>query len=252
MPRIADYSTTVIYKITCNDPNIIDKYVGHTTDLVRRRQEHKTNTCNENSPYHNIKLYKFIRDNGGWDNWKMEVVTFYNCGNLIEARQKEQEHYIELNASLNSMEPLTTKQIIADEAGSRIDIPLTENKFFCEKCKYGCRDSSNWSKHILTYKHLDNKPKKSIPLIVCESCNFQCYKQSRFDIHKRTNKHKMKEAENKRVEPPNDSDIMFVVKQLLHQNNELKDFIIKQADDHKHEIINIMNKAIENVKLSLT
>ena len=94
MAEISDYSTTVIYKITCKDPNITDKYVGHTVDFVRRRKEHKYNVFNEKSIYRDIKLYKFIRDNGGWDNWKMEVVAFYECSNLREARQKEQEHYI--------------------------------------------------------------------------------------------------------------------------------------------------------------
>ena len=111
MSEVSDYSTTVIYKITCKNPNITDKYVGHTIDFVRRRKEHKNNVCNENSVCRDIYLYKFIRDNGGWNNWKMEVIAFYECNNLHEARQKEQEHYIELNASLNSVEPCKTKEV---------------------------------------------------------------------------------------------------------------------------------------------
>lgn len=88
MNKTADYSTTIIYKITCNDSNITDKYVGHTTDFVRRRKEHKTNVCKENSPDSHLKLYKFIRDNGGWDNWKMEIVAHYDCKDLHEAKQR--------------------------------------------------------------------------------------------------------------------------------------------------------------------
>ena len=32
-----DYSNTIIYKITCLDPNITDVYVGHTTNFVQRK-----------------------------------------------------------------------------------------------------------------------------------------------------------------------------------------------------------------------
>jgi hypothetical protein len=104
-----DYSNTIIYKITCKDPNVNDKYVGHTIDFAKRKYAHSNNARSENSPNYNLKLYKFIRDNGGWNNWKMEIVNFYNCNNLHEAKEKEQEHYIELQATLNSIEPLKPK-----------------------------------------------------------------------------------------------------------------------------------------------
>ncbi len=42
MPKVEiDYSTTIIYKITCNDSNVTDKYVGHTTNFVQRKHAHK-------------------------------------------------------------------------------------------------------------------------------------------------------------------------------------------------------------------
>ena len=53
--------------------------------------------------------YKIIRENGGWDNWNMVEIAKYNCNDSTEARIKEQLHYEELNASLNSCPPYVDK-----------------------------------------------------------------------------------------------------------------------------------------------
>ena len=46
-----DYNKTIIYRIVCKDATITDCYIGHTTNIVKRRQEHK-NICNMyNSQY---------------------------------------------------------------------------------------------------------------------------------------------------------------------------------------------------------
>ncbi len=193
----ADYSTTIIYKITCKDPNITDKYVGHTTDLVRRRQCHKNNTCNVKSINYNLKLYKFIREHGGWDNWKMEIIAHYNCNNLNEAKQKEQEHYNELKASLNSMEPLKPKQI-----KTKCDVETLSDKFECKECNFTCFNLIKWNNHMLTKKHNNriNIIAKKIqnPTIEttgikykykCETCDYICYNKTNFEKHLATRKH---------------------------------------------------------------
>jgi hypothetical protein len=36
-----DYSKTVIYKICCKDLSISNLYIGNTTNLVKRRYQHK-------------------------------------------------------------------------------------------------------------------------------------------------------------------------------------------------------------------
>ena len=67
MPKIEiDYSNTIIYKITCKDPNITDVYVGHTTNFVQRKHAHKQSCINNKSSNHKCKLYEVIRNNGGW------------------------------------------------------------------------------------------------------------------------------------------------------------------------------------------
>ena len=81
MPKtIIDYSKTQIYKIINNDcPELV--YVGSTTNFTKRKQQHKAATVNSNSPKYNRKLYVSIRDNSGWDNWKMIVICDYSCNN---------------------------------------------------------------------------------------------------------------------------------------------------------------------------
>ena len=95
MPKLEiDYSNTIIYKITCIEPNITDVYVGHTTNFVQRKHAHKQSCTNQNIANYKCKLYEVIRNNGGWKNWKMEIINFYNCHDHYEARKKEHEYFI--------------------------------------------------------------------------------------------------------------------------------------------------------------
>ena len=103
MPKIAiDYANTIIYKIVCNDLTITDCYVGHTTNFVQRRREHKSSCMNEKGRQYNWKLYIAIRANGGWLNYSMVEIEKFKCADVNEACAKEREHYEKLNSILNS------------------------------------------------------------------------------------------------------------------------------------------------------
>lgn len=105
-----NYSDMIIYKICCNDLSIKDIYIGHTCNLAKRRWHHK-NCCNNENGKYNMKVYQFIRENGGWDNWSVILVDKCPCLDLEEATKIER-HYIEiLNATLNMVIPSrTTKE----------------------------------------------------------------------------------------------------------------------------------------------
>jgi hypothetical protein len=70
----------------------------------------------------NAKLYTFIREHGGWQNWKIEIVNFFNCIDLTEARQKEQEYFTSLGATLNSVEPFPSAKAIVEKKPKIIKI----------------------------------------------------------------------------------------------------------------------------------
>ena len=72
MPRTKiDYLNTVMYKIVCNDLDVKDFYVGHTTDFKGRKCCHKNASENKNHRDRENKLYSTINLYGGWINWNM-------------------------------------------------------------------------------------------------------------------------------------------------------------------------------------
>ena len=96
-----DYSKGLIYKIVCNDLECKDIYVGSTTNFRQRKTIHKCSCNNENSKGYNIKIYKIIRDNGGWDNWDMIEIEKYPCNDGNELRARERVKYEELQGNMN-------------------------------------------------------------------------------------------------------------------------------------------------------
>lgn len=98
-----DYSKTVIYKIICIDPKITDVYVGHTTNFTKRKYTHKDSCTNENSNRHNLNVYRFIRENGNWNNWNMVPVEEYPCESFIQASMREQYWMDMLKPKLNTI-----------------------------------------------------------------------------------------------------------------------------------------------------
>ena len=107
MPKVpVDYSQTCIYKLVhfddLNDENI---YVGHTTNMVQRKYRHG-NACNNiNDHEYNLKKYEYIRENGGWNNWRMILVEKYPCNDTHEAIARERYWVKELKATLNTRVP---------------------------------------------------------------------------------------------------------------------------------------------------
>ena len=96
-----DYSKTIIYKICCKDINIKDFYVAQTTDFIRRQYKHKYDCNNPNSKKYNKYVYKFIRNNGGWQNWDMIEIEKYNCNGIVGAWERETYWLDELKPTLN-------------------------------------------------------------------------------------------------------------------------------------------------------
>ena len=110
MPRTAiDYSKCCIYKIEhLEDENLV--YVGHTTNWDNRKCEHKSRCMNKKYDSYNSKLYRMIRENGGWDAFKMIEVEKYPCNDKREAEKRENKIMKDLKASMNSMKSFRTKK----------------------------------------------------------------------------------------------------------------------------------------------
>ena len=111
MPRLPiKFDNCVIYKIVCNDLNVKELYVGSTTDFPKRKSQHKSSCNNNNNKEFNRKLYEMIRANGNWDNWAMLEIEKFPCNDSNEARTRERYWYEQLNAQLNMIKPIITKE----------------------------------------------------------------------------------------------------------------------------------------------
>ena len=100
-----NYQNSVIYKICCKDPEIKDIYVGSTTSFKRRMSNHKSICNNEKSNDYNLPVYRFIRDNGGFDNWSVVKIRDVCCKDKYDLEAEERKEFEKLGATLNSQYP---------------------------------------------------------------------------------------------------------------------------------------------------
>jgi hypothetical protein len=270
MPKVdIDYSNTIIYKITCKDPSVKDVYVGHTTNFTQRKHAHKQACNNIKSPCYNLKLYKTIRAHGNWFNWDMSIVNFYNCKNHLEARQKEQEHFISLNASL--IEPLSQAQpqtiLETQKITNNLCLNISEknenktknvlntnlgyqkssNKFHCKSCDYISSRQSQYDRHLSTHKHQRLTNTNTEPQIVLQHICCHCGKKYK---HKSSLCNHMKLCDKKteiiqpqqlqQFQPPPQVDANFVI-ELLKQNQELQKSLIELSKEKT-----VTNNSINN------
>jgi hypothetical protein len=99
--------SATIYKIYCRNSEIKECYVGSTEEFTERCRKHKSICNNTNDKDHNLKVYKFIRANGGFDNFIIEQII--DCE--IEDRYDCELYYFKLfNATLNSQFPKRSRK----------------------------------------------------------------------------------------------------------------------------------------------
>ena len=170
-----NYSKTSIYKICCKDTTITDIYIGSTCNFSKRKYQHKKD-CNNNS---NIKVYQFIRDNGGWINWNMIQIKEFSCENRREKDTEERKCIEELKPTLNVNIPtrskkeyyIDNKEIIKeirktfylknkDKLNEKMKLYNLENKEKLKKYKeeYQLKNKEKIKKRMKEYK-LENKEK---------------------------------------------------------------------------------------------
>jgi hypothetical protein len=209
MPKVEiDYSNTIFYKIYCVNPDIIDIYIGHTTNFIQRKHGHKQCCINTKSINYNSKLYKYIRSHGGWDNWNMEIIAFHNCKDKYAARTYEQKYFKEYKATLNSIQPLAPPKIKLENE--------RENKklLHCSTCNVYFSSINLHEVHNKTKKHIngleimltsiDNKSSKPENVFNCLSCDYKCRYKCDFIKHNRTPKHiRLISVDNKSSKPEN-------------------------------------------------
>ena len=94
-----------IYKISIKNSDWT--YVGSTKNINNRIKSHQYNiNLDETHKAHNYKIYKVIRENGGWDNCEVQVIETVECETKNDAHDKEQFWIDELKPNLNSVKSI--------------------------------------------------------------------------------------------------------------------------------------------------
>lgn len=180
--KMPDY---FIYKIFCDDCDCV--YIGSTENLDKREKKHKTRCNNPNDEQHNLKIYKTIREYGGWENWTM--ICIEECDKVIEtkldARKIEQNYIDELNATLNSQRAYRSEE-------QRIE----DNKITCKKWRE--ENEEHYKTQRKEYRE-ENKEKVQKQ----KAADYEKHKEKRQETNKNwreENKEKLKQDKHEEYE----------------------------------------------------
>ena len=151
---INDY---IFYKIVCLDNSVELCYVGSTANWKERQRTHKRDCNNENSKAYNLKIYKTIRENGGWGNFKMIQLGTREQLKKREAEQVEEEYRVQLKANMNG------KRCYRTEAQKQED-----NKEYCKNYREEKKDKIREQKHKWYEENKDKINEKALEKVKCE------------------------------------------------------------------------------------
>jgi len=116
-----DYSKSIIYKLCCDDIEVKEIYIGSTTNFKNRKYNHKSKCNSPNDENYNIKVYRFIRDNGGWGNFSMILVERYNAEDKRDLEKRERYYKELFKSSLNTNTPGRTKKEYRQDNKERLN-----------------------------------------------------------------------------------------------------------------------------------
>lgn len=197
---MTDYSKSVIYKIAHKyNYTKYECYIGSTCNFKSRKKSHLNNCINENSSNHNIPLYQYIINSGGFHNWVMFVIENYSCNSKKELQEREKYWIKTYQSKLNKQIPNHSAREWQKENVERCR--KTSRRFYknnIEKERERGRLYYDKNKHLIREKHnetekqryWDNKEKINEykkEKIKCDNCGCE---SRRGDIakHKRTKK----------------------------------------------------------------
>ena len=100
--------TGYIYKLCCD--GIDDFYIGSSWDMYNRKSKHNGNCNNQENPSYHLKVYKYIRENKGIDNWKFEILETSVFQGKLNMVIREQYYIDLLKPSLNMYSAYRTRE----------------------------------------------------------------------------------------------------------------------------------------------
>ena len=185
------YQNTVIYKIQHVEKEDL-LYVGHTTDFTKRKCNHKSKCTKPDNEKFHLKLYQMIRDNGGWDMFRMIEIKKFPCNDDREACAEEDKIMRELKANMNSIsavfdeEKLKMKCKRADDKRNATAARIEYKKSYYEENKEKIKaQKKKWDE--------DNSEKMKNWITEMVQCECGCFMQRKnrgLTKHKESQRHK--------------------------------------------------------------
>lgn len=166
MGRTPNLSQATIYHIRCKMTKRV-LYVGSSCDFINREKSHNHRCNNESSDKYHLPIYKYIRENGGFENYEIIPISFHNLNNIVELRILEQQEMDKHDGLLNCYYASRTKKQYEsdnkDKIKERKKQYSIDNKEKIKKknkekltCDCGCIiNRYNLTRHKKTKKHLD-------------------------------------------------------------------------------------------------
>lgn len=144
-----------------NDPDSHEKYVGATLNLRRRRIAHRNNSFNPRTRMYGYKLYKHVRQHGGWKNFDFIRLSTRLVETKTEQDDLELFYINEHDAKLNGGRPGALNR-----AGSKksYDRERTDTLIVC-----GCgltHSLRNRYQHLKSKKHRANMANQTVIHII--------------------------------------------------------------------------------------
>jgi hypothetical protein len=125
----------------------------------------------------------------------------------------------------------------------------------CKSCDYIGSCPANYSKHLLTRKHLDRTNRKNRTEVLgkqysCKQCGKEYSARNSLWYHENKCKDatKLPDKTDERDATPPDVNIYAIVNKLISENQELRKFILEQSSEHKKETHELITKTLECCK----
>jgi len=97
----------ISHKLDYENENV---YIGSTSNLHKRKITHKSNCINEKSKDFHYKVYQYIRENGGFDNFQFIILRVCDNVDKKELIKLEQSFIDVYEPTLNSQSASQTKK----------------------------------------------------------------------------------------------------------------------------------------------
>ena len=238
-----------IYQITCKNLKIKDNYIGQTICFKTRENTHCIASKDSN-----LKVYKIIRKNGGWNNWQIKILNHYYCKNDNDARQIEQK-YIDFYKPTMNTKNAYINRFKNDELDRQLEFEFKnysekllgcflydfllysdeydENKIICEFCNTELCNMYTLKTHKLTNRNCIEiqKMTNTIDEIICEFCDKSFNSKIQLNTHINSSKickiiQKLKENHKEEINQVKENH-KEEINQLKEKNFNLHEQIIK-------------------------